>query len=199
MKEIMIEPKKTALIVIDIQNGFVAKGGFLELPAARKMLPVLQDLISACRERLIPIIYTRMSHQFMRSTTYPDLWPDHFREDGTPILAPGSGEFELIDELKVETGDIVLDKDRYSAFFGTKLDLILKDLDVDTLLVTGLASNVCCESTVRDAFSIGYRVIFIDDLNVTLNEEMHRSAVENIKLVFGYVMSSNDLLKRIKE
>ncbi len=197
MKEIQINPKETALLVIDLQKGFVDEGAFCEVPAARKMLPRLKELIEACRRRSIPIIYTRMSHQFMRSTIYPELWPDHFKKDGTPILAPGSKEFELIDGLKVEKGDILLDKDRYSAFFGTPLDLILKEKGVKTIIITGLASNVCCESTAREGFFLSYRVIFVDDLNVTLNDEMHHWAVENIRLVFGYVLSSNQLLEKL--
>jgi len=199
MKKIEVDPKETALLVIDLQKGFVSEGAFCEVPAARKMLPRLQRLIDVCKRQSMPVIYTRMSHQYMRSTVYPDLWPDHFKPDGTPILVPGSKEFELIDELKIEGGDILLDKDRYSAFFGTPLDLILKERGVKTLIVTGLASNVCCESTVRDAFFLSYRVIFVDDLNVTLNDEMHRWAVENIRLVFGYVLSSDELIAELQK
>ncbi len=198
MKEIQIDPKKTALLVIDMQKGFVEEGAFLEVSAARRMLPDLQPLISACREKSIPIIFTRMSHQYIRSTIYPDLWPDHFKEDGTPILVPGAREFELIESLKVEKGDILLDKDRYSAFFGTPLDLILKEKAIDTVMITGLASNVCCESTAREGFFLNYRVIFVDDCNVTLNEEMHRWAVENIRMVFGYVLSSGQIIQKLQ-
>jgi len=199
MKEIEVNPKDTAILVIDLQKGFVNEGAFCEVPAARKMLPRLQRLIDVCKKQSIPVIYTRMSHQFIRSTVYPDLWPSHFHADGSPILVPGSKEFELIEELKVEEGDILLDKDRYSAFFGTPLDLILKERGVKTLIVTGLASNVCCESTVREAFFLNYRVIFVDDLNVTLNDEMHRWAVENIRLVFGYVLSSDELIAKLQK
>jgi nicotinamidase-related amidase len=140
-----------------------------------------------------------MSYDFIRSMVYPELSPNHFKEDGTPILARGSKEFELIDELKVEKGDMVLNKDRYSAFFGTPLDLILKDRGVKTVIITGLASNVCCESTAREAFFLSYRVIFVDDLNVILNVEMHRWAVENIRLVFGYVLSSDELIGKLQK
>lgn len=199
MKEIEVNPKDTAILVIDLQKGFVNEGAFCEVPAARKMLPRLQRLIDVCKKQSIPVIYTRMSHRFIRSTVYPDLWPSHFNADGSPILVPGSKEFELIEELKVEEGDILLDKDRYSAFFGTPLDLILKERGVKTLIVTGLASNVCCESTVREAFFLNYRVIFVDDLNVTLNDEMHRWAVENIRLVFGYVLSSDELIAKLQK
>jgi ureidoacrylate peracid hydrolase len=199
MKKIEVNPKDTAILVIDLQKGFVNEGAFCEVPAARKMLPRLQRLLDVCKKQSIPVIYTRMSHQFIRSTVYPDLWPNHFKPDGTPILVPGSKEFELIEELKVEEGDILLDKDRYSAFFGTPLDLILKEKGVKTLIVTGLASNVCCESTAREAFFLNYRVIFVDDLNVTLNDEMHRWAVENIRLVFGYVLSSDELIAKLQK
>ena len=199
MKEIQVNPKGTALLVIDLQKGFVNEGAFCEVPAARKIIPRLQRLIDVCKKQSIPVIYTRMSHRFIRSTVYPDLWPNHFKPDGTPILAPGSKEFELIDELKVEEGDILLDKDRYSAFFGTPLDLILKEIRVETVIITGLASNVCCESTAREAFFLNYRVIFVDDLNVTLNDEMHRWAVENIRLVFGYVLSSDEVIEKLRQ
>jgi nicotinamidase-related amidase len=198
MKEIHVTPIDTGLLVIDLQKGFVNKGAFCEVPAARDMLPRIQKLIEVCRKQSIPVIYTRMSHRFIGSTVYRDLWPNHFKEDGRPILEPGSEEFELIDELNVKEEDIVLDKDRYSAFFGTPLDLILKDKGVKTIIITGLASNVCCESTAREAFFLNYRVLFVDDCNVTLNDEMHRWAVENIRLVFGYVLSSNELIKKIQ-
>lgn len=198
MGNINIEANKTALIVIDMQKGFIEKGAFLEVEAARNMIPTLQKLISVCRENAIPIIYTRMSHQFIKSTVYPELWPDHFKKDGSPILVPGSREFELVDELEVTDEDLIVDKDRYSAFFGTKLDIILKEKGIQNVIITGLASNVCCESTARDAFFLNYRVVFLDDCNATLNDEMHRGAVENIKLVFGYVLNSQELVEKIQ-
>ena len=197
MGEINIEANKTALIVVDMQKGFIEKGAFLELEAARNMIPTLQKLISVCRENAIPIVYTRMSHQFIKSTVYPELWPDHFNKDGSAILVPGSREFELVDELELTDEDLIVDKDRYSAFFGTKLDIILKEKGIQNVIITGLASNVCCESTARDAFFLNYRVIFLDDCNATLNDEMHRGAVENIKLVFGYVLNSQELIEKI--
>ena len=171
-----MKPSKTALIVVDMQKGFIEKGAFLELEAARNMIPTLLKLISVCQENDIPIVYTRMSHQFIKSTVYPELWPDHFKEDGSPILVPGSREFELVDEIEVTDEDLIVDKDRYSAFFGTKLDIVLKEKGIQNVIITGLASNVCCESTARDAFFLNYRVMFLDDCNATLNDEMHRGA-----------------------
>jgi ureidoacrylate peracid hydrolase len=195
---VRIAPDKTALLVIDMQRGLLADSLPTSIPAGRKIIHRLARLIEDARRRGLLIVYTRMSHDFIGKGPYGKLWPSHFKEDGQPILRRGSDVFEITPELIVQPGDVVIDKDRYSAFFNTNLETILKDHQIENLIITGIASNVCSESTARDAFFRDYHVFFLSDCNAALDEEQHESALRNIRLCFGWVMDADEITKALE-
>ncbi len=193
-----LNPKHTALLVIDMQKGFLARGLPTEIPNGRKIVPRLAKLVADARKRGALIVFTRMSHDFIGKGPYGKLWPSHFRENGEPYLKRGSEIFKVAPELAPESGDIIIDKDRYSAFFNTNLETILKDRKIENVIITGLASNVCCESTARDAFFRDYIVFFLSDCNAALDEAQHQSTLNNVRICLGWVATADEISEALQ-
>lgn len=164
-----IYPQKTALIVVDMQNGFLKPGALLEIPRGRAMVPKLNKLISACREKGIRVIFLQQMH----------------RQDGSDMglmaefipglavkksLIEGTLDAEIYDELKRQKGDIVVVKRTFSGFYGTDLELILRVNGIDTVIISGVATHTCCEATARDARLRNFKVIFLSDGTATFDQ-----------------------------
>lgn len=193
-----IEPRRSALIVIDMQNAFVAEGAVFETPGARAMIPRLEHLINFARTSGIPIVWTQSDHRppygGLMLRKFPPIAQGHILWQGEPsyemypqMLQPREGKLEY---------KIV--KHKFDAFFETDLDAILRYHQVDTVIITGTATNACCESTARSAFMRDYKVVFPSDLNATFDEAMHQATLRNIDLLFGRVVSSDELVAEME-
>jgi nicotinamidase-related amidase len=203
-------PADTALIVIDMQIDFCAPGGWLDargvdLAPLRKPIEPLRRLLSAMRAAGYPILHTREGHR-------PDLsdLPENKRwrsaQDGGEIGAEGPlvrylvrGEacHDIIPELYPEPGETVIDKPGKGAFWATDLDLILDRRGIRNLVVTGVTTDCCVQSTLRDANDRGYECLLLEDCCAAAKEENHRAQVEMLKLVgghYGSVATSEALL-----
>ncbi len=189
-----VHPRRSALIVIDMQNAFVAEGGPLETPEARAMIPRLERLIEFARENKIPIVWTQSDHRppygGVMLRKFPVIANDRILWQGEPsfdmyphMLQPRPGKCEY-----------VIAKHKFDAFFETDLDAILRYHEVNTVIITGTATNVCCESTARAAYMRDYLVAFPHDTNATFDEAMHQATLKNIDLFFGRVMSTEELI-----
>ena len=157
-----IIPEKTAMLVVDMQNDFVQEGAPIEIPRARAMVPRLNRLLDVCRAHKIPVIYIR--HVIRGGDIDAGRLADHHAaiRNNKAIIA-GTPNVEIYEGLKPHPGDLVVAKPRYSAFYGTDLEAILRSKSIDTLIVSGTVTSVCCDSTARDAFSRDYKVIFLSD------------------------------------
>ena len=193
-----IAPRRCALIVIDMQNAFVADGAVFETPPARAMIPRLERLIQVARTSAIPVIWTQSDHRppygGLMLRKFPPIAKDHILWQGEPscemyphMLQPREGKLEY---------RIV--KHKFDAFFETDLDAILRYHQVDTVIITGTATNACCESTARSAFMRDYKVVFPTDLNATFDDAMQQATLKNIDLLFGRVVSSDELLAEME-
>ena len=163
MVEYKIQPEKTALIVFDMINSFIAEGSPFETFGAREeLVPKLKKLLKACRLKKIQVIYTNEALRADGSDAgrLADIWPPI--KEGK-VLIKGTKEVEVYGEIKPEEGDIVIEKHRYSAFHATDLDLILRNKGIDTLIICGVSSIIGVETTARDAFVRDYKVIFPSD------------------------------------
>jgi ureidoacrylate peracid hydrolase len=164
-----IDPNKTALVVVDMENDFIAPGAPLDTPAGRAMLPTLKRAIAFCRERGIRVIYTTHAHR----SDGCDL--GRFADDPSgPIarhaaLVDGEPGIEIYPEIAPHPGEIVIKKHRYSAFYGTELEIILRGMGVDTVVITGVSTENCCHATARDALFRDYRVVFLSDATATFD------------------------------
>ena len=166
MKIDNINPAKTAMIVVDMQNDFVATGAPMETPAARAMVPMLAESLKACRAAGIKVIYTAHVHRPDGS----DL--GNFKELDTRIathkaLVEGTPGVEIYPALTPAPGEHLVKKNRYSAFFGTDLDTVLREWGIDTVIISGTTTENCCLSTARDALFRNYRVVFLSDATAT--------------------------------
>src|ERR671921_286187 len=169
LKEYTINP---ALLVIDVQNGFVSKGGSYDLLGMetlhyRKIIPNISDLINLCRNAGIPIFYT----QAVRET-----W-----------------DAAIVDEIKPAEDDHVVIKRRDSAFLNTEIGVWLRSLSIDTLIFCGIDTSICVETSLRDAFNIGYDVVLISDATASSNKKHYESTLENVKGYYGIVMDMKEL------
>jgi len=184
--------EKCALLVIDMQNDFVREGAIMEVPEARAQVGRIAGLIDACREKDVPVIYT--VHETdpvfnpLEIATFP-----HLAEAG---MRKGTDGIEVFEELAPADGEYVLRKRRYSAFFQTDLELVLRNSGVDTVIICGTVSNICCESTARDAYFRDFKVVFGTDVNSALSKEVHDAVLANMRL-FGRVMKSVDIISAL--
>jgi nicotinamidase-related amidase len=204
-----IIPEKTAMIVVDMQNDFVQEGAPIEIPRARAIVPRLRCLLDACRMHQIPVIY--IHHVIRGGDIDAGRLADHHEaiRNNQAIIA-GTPNVEIYEGLKPQPGDLVVAKPRYSAFYGTDLEAILRSKGIDTLIIGGTVTNVCCESTTRDALSRDYKVIFLSDGNAAGDlpdlgfgpvsaEEIQRVVLTVLAMCFAQVSSIDEVMAEIAQ
>ena len=203
-----IVPEKTAMIVVDMQNDFVKEGAPIEIPRSRDMVPRLNRLLNACREHNILVIY--IHHAIRGGDIDAGRLADHHEavRNSKAIIA-GTENVEIYDGLKPHPGDLLVAKPRYSAFHGTDLEAILRSKEFDTLIISGTVTDVCCESTARDAFSRDYKVIFLSDGNAGHDwpdlgfgpvsaDEVQKVALTVLAMCFAQVSSIDDVIAELE-
>jgi ureidoacrylate peracid hydrolase len=193
-----VDPRRSALIVIDMQKAFVSEGGPLETPGARSMIPRLERLIHFARKCGMPVVWTQSDHR----PPYGGLMLRKFPVIGEGLLWRDEPSFAMYPHmLQPQEGkrEYVIVKHKFDAFFETDLDAILRYHGVNTVIITGTATNVCCESTARAAYMRDYMVAFPHDTNATFDETMHQATLQNIDLFFGRVMSTDELIAELQE
>jgi biuret amidohydrolase len=202
-----IDPKKTAMIVVDMQNDFVASGAAMETPAARAVVPKLAEALRICRDAGIKVIYTAHVHRRDGSDMglFDDMHPPIANRDA---LVDGTPGVDIYPELTPEAGEHVIKKHRYSGFFGTDLDMILREWGVDTIIVSGTTTENCCHATARDAMFRNYRVVFLSDATATYdypdrgfgampNADVHHATLVILAASTAHVMSVEEMQTRI--
>jgi ureidoacrylate peracid hydrolase len=191
-----LDAKKTALVVIDMQNAFVAPGAPIEVPGARDIVPGINRLTQELRRRGMPVIW--VLHENSGG------WPGFFsvfvkaedRERAAAALCAGHELQQPWRDLHIDAADIKVTKNRYSALIGSSSSLakILQERNIDTLLIAGTKTNVCCECTARDAMMLDYKVVLLCDCTAALSDEEHLATLENVLQQFGDVMTADDAL-----
>ena len=195
-----------ALIVVDMQNGFVSKGGSydrlgMNTSNYREIIPRLKDVIDFCRSKEIPIFYTEAVkeasgidvltkvHNFLPKTRQERL--------KVPICVRGTWDGVTIDELKPKENDHVVIKRRDSAFQDTELRIWLQSEGINLLFFTGIDTSICVETSLRDGFNIGYDVGLISDATASGNKEHYKTTLERVGDYYGLVMSIERFKKAI--
>ena len=195
-----------ALIVVDMQNGFVSKGGSydrlgMNTSNYREIIPRLKDVINFCRGKEIPIFYTEAVkeasgidvltkiHNFLPKTRQERL--------KFPICVRGTWDGVTIDELKPTENDHVVIKRRDSAFEDTELRVWLQSEGINLLFFTGIDTSICVETSLRDGFNIGYDVGLISDATASGNKEHYKTTLERVGDYYGLVMSIERFKKAI--
>lgn len=194
-----LDPLRTALIVIDMQTTFCEPGAPAEVPASRGIVDNINRLSAGLRQLEVPIIW--VLHANIRHDDRSDweLFFGHFVADDVRTrtidsLAPGRQT--VWQELKVANRDITIVKNRYSALIpgSSTLERVLRNLGIDTVLIVGTKTNVCCEATARDAMMLDFKVVMVSDACAALSDDEHRASLETIIQQFGDVMTVDEVL-----
>jgi ureidoacrylate peracid hydrolase len=192
--------KRTAHIVVDLQNGFMAPGQVAEIGTAREIVPNVNRISDAVRRAGGLVVYIQNTFDEVAVRTWSTFF-DHFcsperRERMIAAFSPGAEGHALWPGLDVLPEDLRVQKRRFGAFAPGASDLhaILQGRDIDTLIVTGTASQVCCESTARDAMMLNYKVFFIADGNATFNDEEHNATLSAMAHTFCDVVDTETML-----
>ena len=210
---VAIDPQQSALIVVDMQNAFASKQGMLDLAgadisAAQRVIQLAVQVLDAARGAGIPIVYLQMGYQPDLSDSGGPESPNWHKELGIrmmnrrpelrgKLVTVGSWDFDIVGELKPRPDDVVITKTRYSGFAHTPLDDELKRRGVRYLFFTGIATNVCVESTLRDAFFLDYWPILIADAAMGSDAQGHEAALRNVESFFGWTVTTEEFIGKI--
>ena len=196
MAEPDIDPRKTALIVVDMQNAFIRdEGSMLKRGLNNELLkPTVEPvkrLVAIARRVGMPIVFTRTCLR----PDYKDagLRKERFSNANYKALARGTWDVELIDDLVPAPEDHVVDKPRPSAFYNTDLEVILRGEAVDTLIVCGVTTEICVESTIRDAYFRDYAILVPTDAVAAFDVERHQGALKIIEYGFGTLVTTEQI------
>jgi len=188
----------TALVVIDLQNVFMQPHLALEVPFAREIVPNVNRLAVAIRGSGGTVAWVQMTFNGIANAwpAYVQRLSPQLRESVIAQLQRGTEGHALYPELDVQPNDVMAEKTRYSAFIqgASDLDRKLRQRGIDTLVVVGTLTNVCCESTARDAMMLNYKTILVSDANATLTDEEHNAALANVLVTFGDVLSTDETI-----
>jgi len=206
---IRLAPATTAVIVVDMQNAYATKGGYVDeagfdVGPAAGVIGQIAKVVETARAARMPVVFLQNG------------WDPDYVEAGTPqspnwhksnalktmrarpevagkFLARGGWDYELVEALTPREGDIRVHKPRYSAFFNSQLDSVLRARGIRTLVFTGIATNVCVESTLRDGFHLEYFGVLLEDATHHLGPDFIRDAtLYNVEKFFGWVSNVGD-------
>jgi biuret amidohydrolase len=206
-------PGRTALLVIDMQRGFLEPGAALEVPQGREIIPNVRQLIEVCRRKSVPVVFT----EFVYSTAVPCLRGDPFGPEHLPaeageatgfshpssncLIGPEAGEgansAEIVAELAPRPGELVVAGHAYDKFYGTPLDLALRSRDIRWLVVTGVVTDICVNSTVLAAASRDYRVTVVTDGVATLWPEIQRACFDIWRRKFARLRGAAEMVAEL--
>lgn len=202
-----IDPKKTAMIVIDMQNDFVAEGVPMQSAQAFAMVPRLATALAFCRNKGIKVVYTAHVHRKDGSDMglYDDLYPPIANRAALVDETPGT---EIYPDLAPAPGEHVVKKHRYSGFFATDLDLMLREWGIDTVIISGTTTENCCLSTARDAMFLNYRTVFLSDATGTFDypdvgqgamtaAEVHKATLIILAFSTAHVMTAQEFQDKV--
>lgn len=200
----------TALIVVDMQNGYCSPGGYfshlgVDLSPTQQVIPSIARLIKVARGAGIQVIWLqngwdadlkeaggpssvnqRKGNSLKLMRAHPELYGK--------LLTKGGWDYEIVEELKPEPDDIIVPKPRYSGFAGTALNSILRSRRIETLLVCGVATNVCVESTIRDAFFLEYFPVLVRDACYQAGPDfIQQATIYNVEQFFGWSATVDDV------
>ncbi len=198
-----LNPARTALVVIDMQSAFCAPGGPAEVPTSRGIVASINGLTTGLRGLGAPVIWVlhanaRIGRRSDWELFFNTIVADEVRESTLANLAEKQTVWPALITAPV---DLTMMKNRYSALIAgsSPLERTLRGMGIDTILIAGTKTNVCCESTARDAMMLDFQVIMVEDCCAALSDNEHQGALENIIQQFGDVMTADEVLARFRQ
>lgn len=198
-----VDAARTALVVVDMQNAFLDSRNPSFVPVAREIVPTINRLAERLRNcgGMVTWVYTTFDDttKFTWNAFFGGVYSESFSKAVIDQLREGSEGHKLWPELDVHQGDPLFCKDRFSAFLPGHCNLpeYLRQHQIDTVLITGTVTNVCCESSARDALMQNFNVIMVSDANAALSDEDHNASLTAIAQTFGDVMDADNLMQRL--
>ncbi len=213
---IQIDLHRTAVIVVDMQNAFVSRGGMFDtfgwdISAADGVIANNKKIIDGARKAGCKIVFLKMSYDPDYSNSGGSESPNWHKEIGLVMMrrnpkywgtfvTEGSWDEEICEQLEIHPGDVVIRKQRYSGFSGTKLDGVLKTYHIKYCIYTGVATNVCVESTLRDGYFLDYWPILVSDAVSSVGPSITQEAtVWNVETLFGWVTTTDAFLDAVAQ
>jgi len=203
-----VDLNRTAVMVIDMQNAFVSEGGMFALSGKDmeyigKTVKPNQEIIKAAREKGVKVVYAvhritadgKETGPMSRFSMNPSRMNNPEIRRGS-IIEDTWGT-EIIDELKPREDEMVIVKRRFGAFTGTELDMMLRTFDIRYLIFTGVATNICVETSLREASQLQYLPVLVSDACAASDPDRQQSSIDNIKEIFGWVTTSDIILKAL--
>ena len=197
-----LAPGRTALLVIDMQRGFLDPGEAMEVPPAREIIPRIQALLGLFREKRLPVIFTEFLYSERVPLLVGDLHPEHRRaRSGVPrgfglpssSCLEGEENVHTVSDLAPRPGELVIKKHWYDAFNATPLDGALRARGVTSLVLTGTMTDICVLASVVGAFNREYRVVVVEDAVATLWPETQRATLDIFRRAFARVVSAKEV------
>ena len=201
MTDFPLRPANTALINVDMQRCFV-EGSPLAAPDGPALVERVNQLARACRDTGVLVVHTRGWMKKDRSNVgvMGELVPPFIVD----LYTEGEASAELHDALEVEASDVILNKTRYGAFHGTELEAILRSRGIDTVIISGIATNICCETTAREAAQHDFRVFFLRDgtatkeMNGVPADDLQRATLASLGMVFAQIANIDELMEKLR-
>jgi ureidoacrylate peracid hydrolase len=213
---ISVDPAHAAIMVVDMQNAFASKGGMfdlsgLDISGARRVIEVLKKLLETVRSTGFQVVYLQMGYDAKLTTSGGPESPNWHKELALllmqkrpelkgKVLTEGEWDWEVVEELKPHPEDLIVNKTRYSGFYGTPLDSMLRTRGLRMLFFTGIATNVCVESTLRDAFFLDYWPVLLHDATMQAGPPMLQEAtVRNVEGYLGWTLTSAEFVQTVNQ
>jgi ureidoacrylate peracid hydrolase len=211
-----VELQRAAVVVVDMQNAFASKGGMfdlsgLDISGAQRVIATQKKLLQAAREASLQVVYLVMGYDAELTTSGGPESPNWHKELALllmrkqpelrgKVLTQGQWDWEIVDELRPQPGDLVVNKTRYSGFCGTPLDSLLRTRGIKTLFFAGIATNICVESTLRDAFFLDYWPVLLRDATLQAGPPLLQEAtIRNVELALGWTLSSEEFIQTVNQ
>jgi ureidoacrylate peracid hydrolase len=200
-----LAPRRTALLVVDMQNAWVERGAPWEVPSARDIVPNINRLARVLRECGGLVVWIQATNTMQG----PDAWPmffDYFTSHhksgpGAAALTRGSRYHALYRELEILSDEPVVPKRRFSAFIqgSSALEALLRARGIDTVVVSGTRTNVCCETTARDAMMLDFKTVMVSDATAAASDIEHMAGLMTVFQVFGDVRTTDEVIELLQK
>jgi len=211
-----VDLSRAAILVIDMQNAFASTGGMfdlsgLDISRARAVIDVIRETLGVARSASMQVVYLVMGYDAAMTTCGGPDSPNWHKELALKlvrkrpelqgkVLTEGQWDWQVVDQLKPQAGDLVINKTRYSGFYGTPLDSMLRTRGIRTLFFSGIATNVCVESTLRDAFFLDYWPILLHDATMQAGPAMLQEAtVKNVENYLGWTLTTSEFVQTVNQ
>lgn len=200
-----IDPRKSAMVIVDMQDAFVAENAIAEIPMAREIVPNINRLNNVLRDAGGMIVWIVSTYGPRQEDRWPIMYDHIFNPSlGNQVraaLSEGASGHSIYAKLQTDTEDHTISKNRFSAFVGSdgQLEHLLQSNNIDTILITGTVTSVCCESTAREAAMRNFKTFMISDANAGRDDDEHWASLSNILLGFGDVYTTEEMIALIKD